>query len=268
MKRVVIGTVACALALSTTPAQAYAPPPRTEVSVRDAGGANFSWNSQVAPALSLIKLPLGYWVLYHGSDEDKALVEPMIQRSDDGIATYLNQKYPSAIGDVVRDLGMMETEVAPFWGNCRMSMADVTYFLHRTASDPVAEPLRQGMRQAAPIAADGNPQNYGTATLPGVEGTKFGWSDDRKSMNATASFGPGFTVAARTIGPAEQLTADVQGVSLPGKAPAPWPGAPVPGAPQPAAPNLFGSVEIPGVALPVIPLPTLPPLSPAPLSSY
>lgn len=252
--------MAVSAAVSVTPAQAYVPPPRTEVNVRDAGGQQFGWNGQTAPALSLIKLPLGYWVLYHGSDEDKALVEPMIQYSDDAIATHLNRKYPQAIGEVVRDLGMSETAVDPYWGNCRTSMADMTHFLHVTAPDPVAEPLRRGMRNASPVAADGTAQNFGTATLPGVAGTKYGWSDDRQSMHATASFGPGFTVAARTFGPADQLTADVQGVPLPHVAPAPWPTAP-------EAPDLFGSVEIPGVTLPYVPAPVLPPLPLVPMSS-
>ncbi|MDU0478823.1 hypothetical protein QVA66_06180 [Staphylococcus chromogenes] len=258
MKRWVALVVVCAVANCAPMAQAFAPDPRTEIDVRDASGQHYGWNPRTAPALSLIKLPLGYWVLYHGSEEDKTLVEPMIQNSDDGIATRLNQKYPQAIGEVVRDLGMAETVVDPYWGFCQTSMADMTHFLHVTASDPVAEPLRRGMRNASPVAADGMAQNYGTATLPGVEGTKFGWSDDRKSMNASASFGPGFYVAARTFGPPEQLTGDVQGVPLPGAGMPVVPG--VPGVPAPGAPDLLGSVEIPGVQLPYVPMPVLPQL--------
>lgn len=64
------------------------------------------------------------------------------------------------------------------------------------------------MSGAAPIAADGFAQNYGTSRLPGVQGTKFGWSDDRTSITATASYGHGFTVAAITYGPASLNTDD------------------------------------------------------------
>lgn len=69
------------------------------------------------------------------------------------------------------------------------------------------------MRNAAPIAADGYRQNFGTATLPGMEGTKFGWADNR-NIHASVSFGHGFTVAANTYGNAGDHTADVQRVDL------------------------------------------------------
>lgn len=220
MKKVTFVACVAVGLLAVQPAHAFTPPPATEVSVRHASGAHQGWNGQVGPALSLSKLYLGYWVLHHGSEADKALVEPMIRTSDDGLASQLGSRYPNAIADVTRDFGLHETVPAAHWGDTRTSMADVTYFLYQIESDPVAEPLRQGMRNAAPIAADGFPQNYGTGTLPGVQGTKYGWSDDRRSWTASASFGPGFYVAARTAGPAEQLTHDIQGVPLP-VAPAP-----------------------------------------------
>jgi len=58
------------------------------------------------------------------------------------------------------------------------------------------------MTQAAPVAADGYPQDFGTATLPGVTGTKFGWSDDPTSIHASASIGPDLVVSAHTWGTA------------------------------------------------------------------
>lgn len=71
--------------------------------------------------------------------------------------------------------------------------------------------MLSALATASPVAADGYKQDYGTATLPGVLGTKWGWSDDRSSVNASVSFGPFFSVSASTYGPSQQLTDDVQG---------------------------------------------------------
>ena len=59
------------------------------------------------------------------------------------------------------------------------------------------------------MAADGYGQDFGTSELPGVIGTKWGWSNDH-SLHASASFGQDFTVAAHTNGGKEQLTDDVR----------------------------------------------------------
>ncbi len=64
-------------------------------------------------------------------------------------------------------------------------------------------------RTGTPVAADGTRQNWGTARLPGVLGSKWGWSDLPPPEVASASFGPGFTVAAHTRGSPEDQTADV-----------------------------------------------------------
>ena len=64
------------------------------------------------------------------------------------------------------------------------------------------------MATAAPVAADGYRQDFGTSHIPGVWGTKFGWSDDR-TIHASVSTGHGFTVAANTYGDAQTHTADV-----------------------------------------------------------
>ena len=64
------------------------------------------------------------------------------------------------------------------------------------------------MANAAPVAADGYRQDFGTSRIPGVIGTKFGWSDNRR-IHASVSTAPGFTVAANTYGDATTHTADV-----------------------------------------------------------
>ncbi|WP_174375385.1 hypothetical protein [Nocardia higoensis] len=62
------------------------------------------------------------------------------------------------------------------------------------------------MATAGEYAADGTPQDRGTARIPGVLGTKWGWSDVGAPE---VSFGPGFTVAAHTYGTSAEQTADV-----------------------------------------------------------
>ncbi|AZA08874.1 hypothetical protein [Corynebacterium pseudopelargi] len=187
-------------------------PDRTQITVQTPVGIHASTPNadESRPALSLSKLYLGYWVLHHGAPEDKAKVEPMIRFSDDRIASELDATYPQAIPEVIAQFGLGQTHYNGFWGNTTTSTNDMARFLQAIALDPVAWPLINGMRTAAPVAADGYRQDYGTATLPGIWATKFGWSDDCQSVHATASFGPGFVVAANTFGPAPQLTQDVQ----------------------------------------------------------
>ncbi|AZA11822.1 hypothetical protein [Corynebacterium gerontici] len=191
-------------------------PDRTQISVQTPVGINAATPNanESRPALSLSKLYLGYWVLHHGAPEDQAKVEQMIRFSDDNIATELDRKYPQAIPEVIAQFGLTTTHYNGFWGNTTTSTNDMTTFLQAIAMDPVAWPLINGMRTASPVAADGYHQDYGTATLPGIWATKFGWSDDRQSVHATASYGPGFVIAANTDGPSEQLTQDVQAVRV------------------------------------------------------
>lgn len=209
--------LACAASLIAVPQASAielnpdAVPGRTQITLRLSNGAVMATNnaSESRPALSLSKLYLGYWVLKNGAPEHKAEVEDMIRYSDDAVASKLERIYPQAIPEVIETFGLTQTHHNGFWGNTTTSTNDVTLFLERTRNDPAAQPMFRGMRTAAPVARDGYLQNYGTATLPGVEGTKFGWSDDH-SVNATASFGPGFSIAANTYGSPAQLTDDVQ----------------------------------------------------------
>ena len=72
--------------------------PRSAVAVVHAGGgveaSRNGWEAR--PALSLSKLYLGYWVLYHGAPRHKAQVEEMVRTSNDGIASTLDAAYPQA----------------------------------------------------------------------------------------------------------------------------------------------------------------------------
>lgn len=204
---------AAAQALTIDPALV---PGRTQMTLNITGGPTIATAnaSESRPALSISKLYLGYWVLAHGAPEDAAKVENMIRYSEDGTASTLDARYPQAIPEVIAQFGLSNTHHNGFWGNTTTSTNDITTFLEATRHDPVAQPLFEGMRTAAPVAADGYAQDYGTSQLPGVLGTKFGWADDRSS-HATASFGPGFSIAANTYGSRDQHTQDVKGAVIP-----------------------------------------------------
>jgi len=195
-------------------------PPRTAISVRtDIGMAWGTGNEhERRGALSLAKLYLVDYALRHGdgSAQDLELGERMIRYSDDGAASTLAAKYPGAIEAIATEYGLTETAGAD-WTTSSTSTADVATFLAaKTRTDP-ASPILGWMATTAPTAADGTPQDWGTAQIPGVLGTKWGWSDFGVPEVASASFGPGFTVAAHTYGSPDEQTADVLGalVELP-----------------------------------------------------
>lgn len=250
MRKLAIALATGALVLSLAPAagaitlDAGAVPDRTQLTLQLQNGTKVATpnSGESRPALSMSKLYLGHWVLHHGAPEDKARVEEMIRVSDDNAASQLEAKYPAAIPDTIAAFGLHQTHHNGYWGNTTTSTDDLTRFLSETRGDPVAAPLFRGMANAAPVAADGYAQDYGTAQIPGVQGTKFGWSDDR-SINATASIGPGWTIAANTYGPAAANTVDVLGAIT---------GAPVaPGAPGTGSPGThelnLGSISVPAI---------------------
>ena len=215
-------SVPCAaviIAAIASPAVAHAVPSligmpeRTQVTVRHASGWSIATPNanESRPALSLAKLYLGYWVLKHGAAADKAQVEEMIRVSHDGIATDLDARYPQAIDGVARQFRLHATHRNGYWGNSVTSTENMARFMDAIHGDPAAAPLFRGMNNAAPVAADGYRQDFGTATLPGMEGRKFGWSDSLH-IHASVSHGNGFTVAAHTFGTAGEHTADVRRV--------------------------------------------------------
>lgn len=211
-----VGTLAAGLV--TPVAQAgitidpNAVPGRTQVTLRYSNGTVVSTanSHESRPALSLVKLYLGYWVLQHGAPADKARVESMIRFSEDGTATDLDRRYPQAIPEIIGQFGLHETHYPGFWGNTTTSTEDLARFTSAIVGDPLATPIINGMRTASPVAADGYKQDFGTSRVPGVVGTKFGW-DDNRNVHATASFGNGFSIAANTYGAASQLTGDILG---------------------------------------------------------
>lgn len=214
----------------THPTQAFADP-SGQVSVRDDwGNIVYQVNGdQRVPSLSQAKLFLGYWVLRSGSPADKGSVFPMIKFSDDGIASRLSGIYPQAIPEIIAQYGLRGSSAGPSWGHGTTTMNDLTQFISAIRRDPIAKPIIDAMAQAAPIAADGYPQNYGSATLPRVWATKFGWTDDRVSRNTTVSLGDTFSIAVSAAGPAFRATDLARTVPLPAVGPAPW--TPIPGVP-------------------------------------
>ena len=234
--RILLITLVAALGLVVAPtaaAQQISTPERTQIAVHFDGGHTVATANagEQRPILSLSKLHLGYWVLHHGSQADKDRVQHMIAFSDDTIASELDDRYPQAIPEVIRDFGLHQTTYSGYWGSSHTSAHDAARFISEIRHDPVARPVIDGMRYAAPVAADGYRQDFGTAVLPGAQGTKFGWSNNR-DIHATVTFGPGWVAAANTYGSAADHTADV-------RAAAGVLGSSVPGAP--AAPSVPGS---------------------------
>jgi hypothetical protein len=203
------------------------------------------------PGLSIVKMYIADYVFAHGDDADKADATRMLQYSDDALASRLYEKYPESITATAGAYGLADTHDPGYWGDSTTSTADSVAYLEAKKRQDPGSPVLSAMATASPVAADGYNQDYGTAVLPGVIGTKWGWSDDRTSFNASASFGADFSVAAQTDGPAAQLTDDVRAAF-----------DPAPAAPAvPSAPGIPGLPELPPLPqLPDLQLPELPPL--------
>lgn len=211
----IVGLALAAVTAPSAQALTFDPgkvPPRTQMTVRYADGNSVSTGNshESRPALSLAKLYLGMWVLKYGAPEDKARVENMIRFSEDGTASDLERKYPQAIPSIIGEYRLGDTHHNGYWGNTTTSTEDLTRFIGAISGDPSAAPLMKGMATVAPVASDGYRQDFGTARIPGIIGTKFGWSDNRQ-IHASASFGPGYSVAANTYGSPADLTGDVLG---------------------------------------------------------
>lgn len=227
---VCFGVVLAFIAGFSRPTESVAAP-SGQVSVRDdSGNIVYQVNGdQRVPSLSQAKLFLGYWVLRSGAPADKGAVFPMIKFSDDGIASRLSSIYPQAIPEIISQYGLRGTVAGPSWGLGSTTMNDLTQFISAIRRDPIARPIIDAMAQAAPIAADGYAQNYGSSTLPRVWATKFGWTDDRVGRNTTVSLGDSFSIAVSSAGPSFHVTELAHSVPLPAAGPAPW--SPIPGVP-------------------------------------
>lgn len=162
------------------------------------------------PALSLIKLYLAEYVIQHGTDEEKDRALEMIRASSDEDAEILTAAYPDAVQEIAAQYGLEATHPSDEgWGFAETSMYDVVKFVTTKLREDPHSPVLQAMREVHPVADDGTEQNFGTATLPGVQGSKFGWSDDGE-LHSSVSFGADFVVAVAVTGSAEDLTAFVQ----------------------------------------------------------
>ncbi|UGT62136.1 hypothetical protein [Nocardia asteroides] len=187
-------------------------PARTAFSTRTlrGGGSGSANENEPRAALSLAKLYLVDYAVRHGThgELDRAAGERAIRFSDDAAADTLDAAYPDAVDAIAAEFGLTHTG-GGYWGTSTTSTSDVATFLLAKLRADRDSPILEWMADAAPVAADGTEQNWGTADLPGVLGTKWGWSDTGISEVASASFGVGYVVVANTIGSTGEHTADV-----------------------------------------------------------
>lgn len=225
-----IGAVAAGACLCSAPAAAQEPKPeqpgqhasvpaRTSISLRSVV-PGLKWGTenetQARGGLSIAKLYIADYALRHGdgSAEDKELGERMIRLSDDAAADAMAAKYPGAIDAIATEYELPATHSGGDWGNSSTSTADMADFLLAKVRTDPDSPILTWMEHAGKTAADGTEQDWGTARLPHVKGTKWGWSDSGEPEVASASFGTGFTVTAHTYGTAAQQTEDVLGAQV------------------------------------------------------
>lgn len=157
------------------------------------------------PALSLIKLYIAEYVIEHGTLAEQYAAIDMISSSDDRTAGELYRKYPESIDVVAKEYGLLSTRAGDRWGYSVTSTYDVVNFIIQLMEKNPTHPILVAMAEATPIAADGYGQDFGTSVLPGVIGTKWGWSNDR-DLHSSVSFGENFVVAAAVTGSAEDMT--------------------------------------------------------------
>lgn len=211
------GLCLCAAPVATAQVQPPDPasvPPRTAISVRTSvpgvrwGTAN---ENEVRSGLSVAKLYLVDYALRHGdgSASDRELAERMIRSSDDMAADTMAAKYPGAVDAIAEEYHLTSTRGGEGWGAAATSTSDIADFLDMKIRTEPDSPILAWMADPAEKAADGTVQDWGTARLPSVVGTKWGWSDFGESEVASASYGPGFTVAAHTRGTSADQTTDV-----------------------------------------------------------
>lgn len=204
--------VAASAALFATPVS-DAVPARTSVTYLTLTGAHFGTPNEhdARAGLSIVKLYVVDYALRRGdgAPSDRALAERMIRLSDDAAADELDRKYPDAIDAVASEFGLTSTTGRGYWGNAFTSTADTAAFLAAKLKTDPRSPIFGWMATAARVAADGTETGWGTANVPGVIGTKWGWSDAGPSEVASASFGAGFVVAAQTLGTPNDQNVDL-----------------------------------------------------------
>ncbi|MCQ9353352.1 hypothetical protein NQ015_09545 [Corynebacterium sp. 153RC1] len=165
------------------------------------------------PALSLSKLYIADYVLKKGTKAQREQALVMLKNSDDAIAETLFNAYPNSITETAKTYGLASTFSEGRWGYSYTSSFDAVKYLATVIEKEPSSPILEALSQAYPKAADGTRQNFGTAVMEGVQGTKWGWSDD-KTLHSSVSFGQNdgqwFVVAAAVSGSAAELTEFVQ----------------------------------------------------------
>lgn len=213
-----------ALTIALAPAASAAPhvtipnvPSRTAITVDSpAVHASTANANEARPGLSTVKLYIADYALNHGdgSAEDRALAERAIRYSDDNAALQLYNKYPNSINATANNYGLSNTHGASHWGNSTTSTNDTAKFLEAKKKTDPNSPVLRWMETAAPVAADGTHQNWGTTHAPGVTGTKWGWSDTGPSVVASASIAPGYSIAMNTHGTPADQNADLGAANI------------------------------------------------------
>ncbi|MDO4913466.1 MAG: hypothetical protein Q3961_02825 [Bifidobacteriaceae bacterium] len=231
-------------ALADTPVVNSAPARSIIYTLYDNGQSTASGNINASiPTESQSKLFLAYYVLQHGTEDEKSRIPYMISVSSDRWADILDSRYPQAIDSVAGQFGLTGTKRGQSWGFSHTTAFDLARFLKIIRDDPIAAPIREGMEHWAPVAADGYHQGYGSATVAGARGSKFGWSDNGDD-NISTTYGDGWVMVAHTYGSAADNTDDVRAAI---SYIAPQPATPTP---TPTATPLeiaLGNIKIPAV---------------------
>lgn len=168
----------------------------------------------VRSSLSLSKLYIAHYVFAHGTARERAQAYMMVQSSSNMLADRLYAQYPESIKETAKEFNLQSTVDEPRWGYSQTSAFDVSSFIAQLlTSDPDNAVLR-AMRDSYRFAADRTRQNYGTYILDGVEGSKWGWSDD-KLLHSAVSFGRNsdnelYVATALITGSAEDLSTYVE----------------------------------------------------------
>lgn len=157
------------------------------------------------PALSLIKLYIAKYVLDNGTIEESYDALQMLVDSNDRFAAELYRSYPESVDSVAEEYDLYSTRGAEQWGYSVTSTYDAVTFISQLMVEDPTHPILMAMSVSTEVAADGYEQDFGTAQLPGVLGTKWGWSDAR-DLHSSVSFGRGWVAAASVVGSAEDLT--------------------------------------------------------------
>lgn len=186
---------------------------RTQISIMHLGtGITVGTENQdePRPGLSQNKLYIADWVLRNGTESEKKDSIKMLKNSHDITAQTLFRKYgKKTISETATRYNLEDTYASSRWGSAPTSTADLVKFIHTKLEEDPNDPLLRALRTTTSVAADGYPQDFGTANISGVKGTKWGWTDDRSSGHSSTSFSDDFIISVHTYGSLSAHNADV-----------------------------------------------------------